>query len=1150
MKQTKLFETGKQKQQLSLLPAMLAFLMLIGVGSAYGQTTKLVTSSNTSYKPSSKPYILVTKVEAWGGGGGGGRCDQNYTVAGGGGGGGYAYKGSLSYTQTTSFNVNIGAGGSGETDGDGGKNSWIKVNGTTICEAGGGGGVGNRSHTGGSGGVKITGDGGHSGGRGGNAWSGGTLNMRNYAAGGGGGAAGPDRDGEQGQDASEGHGGDPGTGYTGISGHAGTGGNGYSDAKAGEDGHTYGGGGGGAKRYLNTSYNGGNGKQGVVRFTYYALDPGAIVHGTGSVNQGTGWPYTLGSQDDASHEGCGGVRYQWYCNGTALSGATSSTFFPNIETYPFLAEPGTYTFTRKVRGVNGITTWYESDNTFVLTVNCNPAIATDDHFTRGATSYTTLDLNILDNDVNAQWADFAVLSNPSHGTLGTLNGSKISYTPTSGYTGDDSFTYTLTNCGSTSTGTVHIYATRVELGCSQATSTNCFAFTNATFEGFASSLQISFSEDPDNCNITLPALPTGWDADPSVDQTGNNVAWFISLPDNVTAAQIQNFIRGITFCIPAGAIKDVTIVADGSNTMARVYYYGGSEHYYQLVKFTEDDKNLTWYDCYTRARNMRYLGRQGYLATLTSEGEDKFVTRLTQGVAWIGACRVRPTGQSGQYYNGWHTEDEANPITADNWRNGNYWYWACGPEIGNMLLPMVKAPAEAQGNPNWYKTITNDAGQVVYSNWNDGTPEPNDSGHEGFLTILKNMGNGCARHTEQFSWNDRRYKANAANDAETEWPHDNGYQPEGYLVEFGDKIKGNEADDVFTFAVQGHGGVGTFNPGQISGNDAICDGGTISTITPTVEAKGNITPILYMWKINGSEISGANASTYRPEVTTPGTYTYTRFAKDGQCVTTWQQSTGSYVLTIYAPFTAGAISQGTTTYQRGTTFPTMNISNSTAASGGDNNITYQWYVNDTPISGANAATYTIPADPYSNVPGTYVFTRMAKDGTCSEEQSTGSYTLTVLNNLELSLDCPTASGNCYSFPNATFDGYATRITVSFSDDPTGCSISFPSYVDAAGSGFEKVRITDYSWKIVLPEGYTSAQIQQLIRDITFCIPAGSHNSVRIGADMAASESDIYYFSGNDHYYRYVPYTSADEGHETWVSSYENAKNSTLYGRKG
>lgn len=44
----------------------------------------------------------------------------------------------------------------------------------------------------------------------------------------------------------------------------------------------------------------------------------------------------------------------------------------------------------------------------------------------------------------------AIASGPQHGTIGSISGSTIQYTPTPGYNGTDSFTYTATNAGGTS----------------------------------------------------------------------------------------------------------------------------------------------------------------------------------------------------------------------------------------------------------------------------------------------------------------------------------------------------------------------------------------------------------------------------------------------------------------------------------------------------------------------------------------------------------------------------------------------------------------------------------------------------------------------------------------------------------------------------
>ncbi|QBB71920.1 hypothetical protein ELE36_17000 [Pseudolysobacter antarcticus] len=91
----------------------------------------------------------------------------------------------------------------------------------------------------------------------------------------------------------------------------------------------------------------------------------------------------------------------------------------------------------------------------VANVNAlSPPITVDDSYT--ASSGVTLNIaapGVLSNDtVNS--ATISAHTAPTHGAL-TLNADgSFAYTPTTGYTGSDSFTYTLTNSGGTSTATV------------------------------------------------------------------------------------------------------------------------------------------------------------------------------------------------------------------------------------------------------------------------------------------------------------------------------------------------------------------------------------------------------------------------------------------------------------------------------------------------------------------------------------------------------------------------------------------------------------------------------------------------------------------------------------------------------------------------
>lgn len=98
-----------------------------------------------------------------------------------------------------------------------------------------------------------------------------------------------------------------------------------------------------------------------------------------------------------------------------------------------------------------------------------------------------------------------------------------------------------------------------------------------------------------------------------------------------------------------------------------------------------------------------------------------------------------------------------------------------------------------------------------------------------------------------------------------------------------------------------------------------------------------------------------------------------------------------FAITILPPFSAGAILLGYETVSIG---GRANVIGSiTGASGGDDDITYRWKSNGIIIENAGEATYMPPA----SETGTFIYTREAKDATCSDwEVSVGSWELTVL----------------------------------------------------------------------------------------------------------------------------------------------------------
>ena len=206
-----------------------------------------------------------------------------------------------------------------------------------------------------------------------------------------------------------------------------------------------------------------------------------------------------------------------------------------------------------------------------------------------------------------------------------------------------------------------------------------------------------------------------------------------------------------------------------------------------------------------------------------------------------------------------------------------------------------------------------------------------------------------------------------------------------------------------------------FTAGAISSNfDTICVAGTPKKITSIAPATGGNLPVEYNWFRDGVRIHGpvaiAHGAEYQPGTAPndkigidllPGnTYVYTREArdKDGTCQT-WTLSLGSWSLTIYPEFDAGAITGGSETVCSGSTTPVITIFSTTAATGGNGVISYQWYKDGDEITGATGATYTIPASDRINNTTTIVtheYTRWVNDTKCEPGTfSVGKYILHV-----------------------------------------------------------------------------------------------------------------------------------------------------------
>ena len=205
---------------------------------------------------------------------------------------------------------------------------------------------------------------------------------------------------------------------------------------------------------------------------------------------------------------------------------------------------------------------------------------------------------------------------------------------------------------------------------------------------------------------------------------------------------------------------------------------------------------------------------------------------------------------------------------------------------------------------------------------------------------------------------------------------------------------------------------------EVVGGGDFCIGTTTSlTETPT-SGSGSYNIV---WK-RGSTVlqtnNGVTSSTYSASISSAGNTTYTVVVTDANCGTS---QTKTVDVNVYPAFTAGTIASDGEAICKNATPST--IGSTTAASGGDGDIHYQWYEGSTAIDGAISATYIPTA--YAATAGTYTFTRKANDGECNTTltASTGSWTLTVE---EASVGTVTASAS----PSTICIGSSATLSVS------------------------------------------------------------------------------------------------------------------------
>jgi len=318
-------------------------------------------------------------------------------------------------------------------------------------------------------------------------------------------------------------------------------------------------------------------------------------------------------------------------------------------------------------------------------------------------------------------------------------------------------------------------------------------FQNLTITGDGiRTVLISFSDNVTTGDkINLPATtPAGF----TVSGASNDYTKRVNLAAGTTSGDIQNYLRSIGFTV-AGESQRVSITVSTESVSVDTFYNTDTGHYYQYV--AAGALGITWTNAYAAARAMTYMGRTGYLATVTSLNEDTFLNSLSGGkTGWLGGTIMNNNGgrttasgsadNSGQYYGSF-----IDTVVSTGW------YWACGPEIGQIFYSL-DSTLDASGATQAIQVINADniadaANPGTYYNWSrSGANEPNNSGssRENCLTTL-NVPNITGKHGTTFSWNDIRL--DNINQGNT-------YAAKGYFVEYGNLTTGDSGSGSASFA--------------------------------------------------------------------------------------------------------------------------------------------------------------------------------------------------------------------------------------------------------------------------------------------------------------------------------------------------------------
>ncbi|WP_337934920.1 hypothetical protein, partial [Jutongia sp.] len=257
-------------------------------------------------------------------------------------------------------------------------------------------------------------------------------------------------------------------------------------------------------------------------------------------------------------------------------------------------------------------------------------------------------------------------------------------------------------------------------------------------------------------------------------------------PQGALISEVQSYLRTLRFTTSEDGKQEVSITATtlSSSDMkvtinekeVQLHYYNG--HFYGYVPFAKETygwETGSWKKAYEEAQTANFSGVAGYLATLTSRGEDRFLYSTFPlynhyaKMGWIGCTRMSladvEAGKETEELPAFQGPDDPNFV----------WRWVSGPEKGLEFGQQINSCGYGSGDGGF------EAYAGCFSNWENGSHvEPNGG------TAMQQEGFGYYGQYEYGRWND--------------WPNDATIS--GYYIEFGgmpgddQKLKDSLGEDV------------------------------------------------------------------------------------------------------------------------------------------------------------------------------------------------------------------------------------------------------------------------------------------------------------------------------------------------------------------